>query len=155
MAEIIKASKYADIHNTTEPAAGPAVDQSHNMSEDNDNKKERRNTNFFTWANLRLAVINAVIVAVVGGISVYTTQVLAQQALENKVTTLEALVSERQKFRDDQIAELKSDVNNKLVTREILDLRLKPIQDEMLYQRQYLEKIMQAVQTTRPAPPSQ
>lgn len=146
--ELIRAGKYADIHKTDSPAR-----EGETMSDEP--VIERRNTSFFAWVNLRLAVIQAVIVAVVGIGSVYTASALSQQALANKVENLETIVTERQKTRDDQIAEIKATVKTDVVSKEILDLKLKPIIDEQKAQRELLEQIRTTlIQMRTDRPPS-
>lgn len=108
---------------------------------------EKRKQSFWDYMNLRVAVINAIIVAVIGIASVYTTNLLTQQALANRVDTLEILTNERQKKRDEQMMRFE----NNSVTKEVLELTLKPIADEQRKQSATLDQI-RAYMIRNPAP---
>lgn len=103
---------------------------------------DNRNQKFFERANLRITFIQAVIMAVIGVITIYTTNLVNQNALAQRVENMETLMRERKTMFD----EMKNDA----VTKEILELKLKPIVDEQKRQGILLDRIAAAV--TRPVP---
>ena len=99
---------------------------------------------FWTMANLRLTVINTLVVAGVAVFSAWTSNLLTQQALAARVDKLETVTNERGTMRDAQIKMLTDKLDNG-VTKEVLKLQLDPIIKEQGEQRAILEQIRIAV----------
>lgn len=131
--KLIVASEYSDIHKTGDGTT--PTDDNKEMSGEKDKSQ------FWSTLNLRVSVIHAIIVAVIGCASVYTTNLLTQQALAAKIDTLETRVEERKKQRDEELKEIKTDLKNTVVTKEILMLNLQPIIKNQEDTKQSLDEI--------------
>lgn len=101
----------------------------------------------------RYRVLHYFLVVALGAGSVWTTNALTQQALANKIQNLEEAdtriiktVEEKQHLTAEQVNEIKAELKQAVVTKEVLDLRLKPITDELLYQRGLQERTLAALQ---------
>lgn len=129
---IIPAGKYADVHADDAPSP--------HLTESKEAMAVDKNS-FWSSLNIRVTVVNSIIVAIVGIVGVYTSNLITQQALAQKVQTLEMKVEERKKQRDDEMREIKTDLKNTVVTKEVLDLKLQPILNNQVEQKKAMEDL--------------
>lgn len=106
---------------------------------------ERRNVAFWTAANIRVTVINTIIVSVVAVVSAYTGNLLTQQALANRIDALEKFTSTKSAQRDAWAERVEKKINDDVVSNQVLQLELKPIKDSLTDQKATLEQIKIAV----------
>lgn len=139
------AGTASKIHATVEP--------NHSATKELKKMAAERRTSNWNLANLRFALVQGVIVAIIGIGSVYTTNLLTQQALAAKVDNLQIIIDERNKARDQQLADIKATLADKVATREILDLKLQPVRDQLAAQQAILEQIRTAVLLRPPREP--
>lgn len=114
-------------------------------SEKGEYMSERRNVKFWTAANIRVTVINTIIVSVVAVVSAYTGNLLTQQALANRIDALEKFTSTKSAQRDIQFDKIEKKLNDDVVSNQVLQLELKPIKDTLDDQKKTLEQIKIAV----------
>lgn len=148
---------------TGEPAAGttePKTAADVKQTAGSKFMAERRNVNFWTSANLRLTVLNAIVVAVIGIVSVYTSNLLTQAALASKVDNLETKISERKETTDENFRQIKEALKTDVVSPQVLGLELKPVRDQLTKQETLLNQIIVAIArnprtdfSPNPAPP--
>lgn len=110
---------------------------------------ERRAANIWSGLNIRVTVIQIILMAIIGCASVYTTNLLSQQALANRIDSLEAVNAEKTKQRDAELLEIRTDLKTMVVTREFLLLTLKPIIDSQAEQKHAIEDLKITVLTRK------
>lgn len=122
-----------------------ATPETANASKDSKYMAERRQVKFWEAANIRLTVINSIVVAIVGIAGVYTSNLLSQQALANRVTNVENKTDERYKARNEQFDKIEKKLDTNVITPQVLELNLKPIRETLTEQKNVLEQIRVAV----------
>lgn len=85
-----------------------------------------------TLANLRVGLINVAVTSVVAVAFAYGSYAVQQNVLANRIDVLENRFNTVKADRDKEIGEIKSDLKTDVVTKEVLELNLRPIKDQQI-----------------------
>jgi hypothetical protein len=95
----------------------------------------------WTAATLRFNLIHIAITSVVAVAFAYGSYAVTTNALATKIDTLEKTVINNKAERVEQVAEIKADLKTEVVTKEVLELTLRPIRDQQIEQLKLLNEI--------------
>lgn len=112
-------------------------------------------TGFWNLANIRLSILNGLIVAVVAVAAAWTSNAVTQTAFAGRLDKVESIVQVKAENRDKEFRVV-SDRLDRMVTQETLELQLKPLTKQLDNQAMILDQIRVAVisrSATDPASP--